>query len=350
MLSQEYLNARLVRIKSPEEWTLEPGRLTFVFPKGGSGKFVCDTTSDRLAAGDVLVANSTSAGKISSSPGGALAFWVFSVSFENLLPLFASNEISLLERVTTAFKGGKLIPASSPLATECHRLLLDIPSEADLSHRGQLLRIVAAVLSAELKQAQRLRSGYVSVEEHMVQVFESLTAVELLNLSVEDLAAKFGCSRRHLNRLFHQYFGFAVATLRMEMRLLKAVSLLRNPDAKIINVAEECGFNHLGLFNTCFKRRFGASPGQWRKTNKQAVQPGAVEASLIKRLQADGLPVKFAARNAADVGEMRSLATANSPSFTNRLRQAAPVSNGTHKTDEAKRHGFGEGVAIRTVK
>ena len=22
----------------------------------------------------------------------------------------------------------------------------------------------------------------------------------------------------------------------------------------------------LGLFNTCFKRRFGASPGQWRKT------------------------------------------------------------------------------------
>jgi hypothetical protein len=30
-------------------------------------------------------------------------------------------------------------------------------------------------------------------------------------------------------------------------------------------VAEDCGFNHLGLFNTCFKRRFGTSPGQWRK-------------------------------------------------------------------------------------
>jgi hypothetical protein len=43
------------------------------------------------------------------------------------------------------------------------------------------------------------------------------------------------------------------------------VSLLRNPDAKVINVAQECGFNHLGLFNTCFKRRFGCSPGQWRK-------------------------------------------------------------------------------------
>ena len=51
----------------------------------------------------------------------------------------------------------------------------------------------------------------------------------------------------------------------MELRLLKAVTLLRNPTAKIITVAEQCGFNHLGLFNICFKRRFGQSPGQWRK-------------------------------------------------------------------------------------
>jgi Helix-turn-helix domain len=61
----------------------------------------------------------------------------------------------------------------------------------------------------------------------------------------------------------------------MEMRLLKAASLFRNPDAKVINVAEQCGFNHLGLFNTCFKRRFGVSPGQWRKQpDRAATHPG----------------------------------------------------------------------------
>jgi hypothetical protein len=57
----------------------------------------------------------------------------------------------------------------------------------------------------------------------------------------------------------------------MEMRLLKAISLLRDANAKVINVAEQCGFNHLGLFNTCFKRRFGTSPGQWRKSTVKAV-------------------------------------------------------------------------------
>jgi hypothetical protein len=30
-------------------------------------------------------------------------------------------------------------------------------------------------------------------------------------------------------------------------------------------VADQCGFNHLGLFNTCFKKRFGTTPGQWRQ-------------------------------------------------------------------------------------
>src|SRR5439155_1358917 len=143
--------------------------------------------------------------------------------------------------------------------------LRDIPSEFNLDHRSQLLRIVAVVLSVEFKEAQRQRIGFVRAEEHMVQVLKGLSAAELLSLSVGELATKFSVSRRHLNRLFHHHYGISVSALRMELRLSKAVTLLRDPDAKVINVAEQSGFNHLGLFNTCFKRRFGTSPGRWRK-------------------------------------------------------------------------------------
>jgi AraC-like DNA-binding protein len=118
-----------------------------------------------------------------------------------------------------------------------------------------------------------------------------LSSQEILELSVGDLAAKFGCSRRHLNRLFHDHFGVSVAALKMEMRLLKAASLLRGPDAKVINVAEQCGFNHLGLFNTCFKRRFGTSPGQWRKTTTPVMSASAEPAGTNPacRMLANGL-------------------------------------------------------------
>jgi hypothetical protein len=62
----------------------------------------------------------------------------------------------------------------------------------------------------------------------------------------------------------------------MELRLLKALSLLRDPDTKIINVAEQCGFNHLGLFNACFKKRFGNTPGHWRKWASHGEEPASV--------------------------------------------------------------------------
>jgi AraC-like DNA-binding protein len=125
----------------------------------------------------------------------------------------------------------------------------------------------------------------------MIQVFEKLSSAELLKLSVDELAAKFSCSRRHLNRLFHQHFGLSITALRMEIRLLKAVSLLRNPREKVINVAEQCGFNHLGLFNTCFKRRYGTSPGQWRKLSLggESAQSRKTEGKPSCPLHANGL-------------------------------------------------------------
>ena len=264
MLAQDYLTLRLVRLKAPDEWVSKQDGLCFLFPKGGAGKCLCGPLNQRLAPGDVLVMDGAVGSKLCAPDRGEMLFSCFSVCFENLLPLFASNEICLLQGIIDNFKRAKLYPASSPLAVECHRLLAEVPPQFNLDHRCQLLRVAAAVLTVEFTKAHSQRVGFIRPEDHMIQVFEKLSATDLAGLSVPELAGKFGCSRRHLNRLFHQHFGVSVAALRMEMRLLRAVSLLRNPDVKVINVAEECGFNHLGLFNICFKRRFGTSPGQWR--------------------------------------------------------------------------------------
>ena len=275
MLAQDYLTLRLVRLKPPEEWISKQDGLSFVFAKGGVGKCLCGPLNQRLAPGDVLVLDGAVGGKLCAPDRGEMVFACFSVRSEHLFPLFASNEICLLQGVTDDFKQAKLYPASSPLAVECHRLLGEVPPQFNLDHRSQLLRVAAAILTVEFKNAHSQRIGFIRPEDHMIQVFEKLSSADLVGLSVPELAGRFGCSRRHLNRLFHQHFGISVAALRMEMRLLKAVALLRNPDAKVINVAEECGFNHLGLFNTCFKRRFGTSPGQWRKKGVPNAVPPA---------------------------------------------------------------------------
>jgi AraC-like DNA-binding protein len=262
----DHLALKLVRLKTVEEFPTHTEGLTFVFARGGTGKCVTRTTSQILSPGDILVMNGTPGGRFTArDKNGEFLFWNFSICMESLLPLFSAEEISLLRNITKNYEAAKIYPASSPMASECHRLLAMVPPQFNLDHRGQLVRIASSVLSVEFKEAQTRRNGFGRSDEHVLGVFEKLSSFEIINLSVGELAEKFSCSRRHLNRLFHHHFGISVSALRMEMRLLKAVSLLRDPYAKVISVAEQCGFNHLGLFNTCFKRRFGASPGQWRK-------------------------------------------------------------------------------------
>jgi AraC family mar-sox-rob regulon transcriptional activator len=278
MFTQDYLTLRLIRLKPREEWEGKPEGFSFVFLRGGVAKYMAGTLTQRLGYGDVAVLNGTAPGKLHVWNGDEVVFWWFSLSVEHLFPLFAGEEISMLQNVADGLQAFKVYPASGSLAKECHRLLAEVPAQFNLDHRSQLLRVAASILTEEFKTARTNRAGFVRAEDHLIQVFEKLSTDELLSLSVGELANKFGCSRRHLNRLFHQHFGFSVASFRMEMRLLKAVSLLRNPDAKIINVADQCGFNHLGLFNTCFKRRFGVSPGQWRKQTEKDQNPAAGDA------------------------------------------------------------------------
>ena len=261
---------RLARIKPLEEVEHGGEGLFFLFPRAALANSLQKSTTHRILPGDVLIFNGAAGSKLAVFDNKKeFLFWTFSACFENLLPLFASNEISLLHNITEGFKATKnLSGQQSPWRRNAsgywrwfrHSLIWIIAASCVFG-----LPPPSCLWSSRRGQSQRSRL----CPDGKTTWFKFLKNFPRPNLSifpVGDLADKFSCSRRHLNRLFHQHFGVSVAALRMEMRLLKAISLLRDPDIKIINVAEQCGFNHLGLFNTCFKRRFGTSPGQWRKS------------------------------------------------------------------------------------
>ena len=105
MLSQEHLTLRLVRLKPSEQWIHRANGLTFVFPKEGGGKIISGAVTQRLVPGDVLVLHKTSEdeGELCADEGGEMVFWFFAAHFEHLFPLFASNEICLLQNVIEGF-------------------------------------------------------------------------------------------------------------------------------------------------------------------------------------------------------------------------------------------------------
>src|SRR5271154_1164354 len=203
-LSNDYLTLKLRRLKGPEQMELNGGGLLFVILKGGDGSCQCGPSLHRLGSGDVLVADSASRGKIHVSDNGEMVFWFFMAEFEHLFPLFSGREICLLQNVAEGFKTGRVYLGSSPLAKECRRLVEEIPVQFSLDHRSHVLRIVSAILTAEFKAVQPKLADFVPMRDHVLQVFERLGTNELLSLPVGELARKFNCSRRHLNRLFHQ--------------------------------------------------------------------------------------------------------------------------------------------------
>ena len=285
MFSGDHLSLKLLLLRANEEWE-SPGKgFSFLFPREGLGTYLVGPLAHLLSPGDVLVVNGDPKGRVAVRDGHEVALWLFSVSFEHLYPLFASRELWLLQGVAENLKRTRLFGATTAVATECHRLLETAPPRLDFDHRTHLLRVAATVLSDEIKAAQASRAGYTRADAHITDVLDRLSTSDILNSSVEELAQKFGFCRRHLNRLFHQYFGLSVSHLRSEMRMLKAITLLRDPDAKVINVAQECGFNHLGLFNASFRQRFGTSPGRWRNQNRE-IELGPADSSLSRQLRA----------------------------------------------------------------
>jgi AraC-like DNA-binding protein len=256
---------REVWLTSPEPW-VKPGEgLWFVFPKAGAAEFVNGPVYHRLSPRVALVANVGSAPTIIRPATPEFHFRFFHVSLETLFPLLSCREIPRLRAAAAGLRTGQSYLAVREPAVQCLALLQKVPIEDNLDHRTLLLRVAAVFLEHEMQAVHEKQLPAASASERIRQLLDGISTKDLLDASVDELALKFGYSRRHLNRLFQAQFGFSVGALRMEMRLLKAAQLLRDPNAKVINVATEAGFNHQGLFNSYFRRRFGLSPSLWRK-------------------------------------------------------------------------------------
>lgn len=64
---------------------------------------------------------------------------------------------------------------------------------------------------------------------------------------------------------FRKYYGVPPYEYLKELRLNKALLLLKNPENNIYNVAEKVGYKHAGHFSKVFKATYGILPSQYRK-------------------------------------------------------------------------------------
>lgn len=74
-----------------------------------------------------------------------------------------------------------------------------------------------------------------------------------------------GVAHEHLCRLFKKFLNTTPTSFINEQRLNYATNLLLHSDMDITNVALESGFCNLSYFHHVFKKKFNATPAQYRK-------------------------------------------------------------------------------------
>jgi AraC-like DNA-binding protein len=99
------------------------------------------------------------------------------------------------------------------------------------------------------------------------EIISRIPDADLINCSSEKLAEMCGCSLRHFRRMFRKQFKTSIRAKQTELRLQKARQLLAETDEKIVSIATESGYRHLGFFNAMFKKKFGVTPSEWRRQN-----------------------------------------------------------------------------------
>jgi transcriptional regulator GlxA family with amidase domain len=83
-------------------------------------------------------------------------------------------------------------------------------------------------------------------------------------MSVEDLAASSGISRRQIERLFERELGRSPNRYYLELRLERAHLLLVSTDLPVVEAAVACGFVSPSHFSKVYREAYGCAPHQTR--------------------------------------------------------------------------------------
>ncbi len=227
----------------------------------------------QLAAGDGLMVLRNTNGVVRASQLGPLKLQFFMVQPQFLNGLLTVTEWHQLEVAPgNASSPVTLFTADEPLGQKFTRLTEQSHTER-LPMRCALLQLWASAVAGWFTSPAPASIGGNKLRDHFRELVGQMTEAELSECSLTGLARQLHCSERHFSRLFREEFGVPFRARQIELRLQRARQLLADSNAKIINVAYDSGYRHLGLFNAMFKKRFGLTPSEWRQQNLRKNPP-----------------------------------------------------------------------------
>jgi len=139
-----------------------------------------------------------------------------------------------------------------------YRKLFEIKTDNEIyDYLKELVRIVRmlndSVIVDNMERNLRLVTAY--MEAHFCDA----------DISFETVAREVNFSVSYISTLLKKKLNTSYVKMLTDLRMEKAKELLANPALKIIDIAEQLGYNDSYYFSHCFKRNVGIPPKEYRK-------------------------------------------------------------------------------------
>ncbi|WP_417224154.1 GlxA family transcriptional regulator [Amphritea sp.] len=173
-----------------------------------------------------------------------------------------SEQVSIIE--------GKRLSSAGPMSAM--GMMLQLISQL----RGKdITRAIREIISCDqLSESSHVRINQPGDNPCLPQNLRDIMALMAANIeepmSVEELAACTGISRRQIERLFQNHLETSPGRYYLELRITHARRLLLQSNESITNIALASGFVSTSHFSNCYKDYFGASPSHAREQAKRS--------------------------------------------------------------------------------
>jgi len=256
-----------ITLRPAEEWLDDSQDWRFARVNRGAAYWLAGPGSRALAGGEMLVLPPGARALVRASQINEVVLHTLRFAPALLAQVFAMEESQLIQRLQGEKAGEpQFLPSTHPAAQRFADLVANGASAGRIAQRAEALCVCAEVLDGPVKGHRPVVQPRTSKPQRFEQLVAPMPEEELLLHTAGQLARLCGCSARHFNRLYRTHFGVGFRARQTELRLLKAQALLAAQEARIRDVALESGYRNLSLFNSLFRRRFGVTPSEWRRT------------------------------------------------------------------------------------
>lgn len=175
-------------------------------------------------------------------------------------------------RRTVHFQGHLRLKPYEQMEMEAllHRMILEF-KEKKLGYRiltkTRLIELLIFLSRCYHDRKHSPLQAFSSDEKIIRHISEFIRKHYAQSLSLAQVSEMSGMSQTGFSTKFKQYIGKTFTEFRNEIRIRMAKHLLEQSERKIMDIAQDVGYDDLSFFNKMFKSAVGVSPSQYRNSS-----------------------------------------------------------------------------------